>query len=106
MKLLFDECVPAPLADHFVGHEVYTVEAAGYKGLKNGALLAAAGKKYDVLVTVDREIEFQQNLRHLPIAVVLIETRTNKPEHIQVLIAEVLAALRTISPREFKKISS
>jgi len=53
------------LADHFVGHEVYTVEAAGYKGLKNGALLAAAGKKYDVLVTVDREIEFQQNLRNL-----------------------------------------
>ena len=62
MKLLFDECVPRPLRREFVGHDVSTIEQAGYKSLKNGALLKAASQDFEVLVTVDKNIEYQQNL--------------------------------------------
>lgn len=102
MRVLFDECVPAPLANDLIGHEVFTVEDAGLKGLKNGALLTAASEKYDVLITVDRGYEHQQNVSALPLAVLLLYTRTNKLEHLQELIPETLQELESISRFEFR----
>lgn len=55
MRLLLDECVPRPLRRYFAEYRVSTVEQAGFKGLKNGLLLAAASEEFDVLVTVDKE---------------------------------------------------
>ena len=62
MKLLLDECVTRHLKREFVNHEVYTVEQAGFKGLENGHLLKAAAGSYEVLITVDRNLPYQQNL--------------------------------------------
>lgn len=59
MKLLLDECVTRFLKRDFVGHDSRTVAEAGFSGLRNGALLRAASGIYDVLVTVD------QNLQHV-----------------------------------------
>lgn len=56
MKLLLDECTPKRLRLDFPGHTVHTVEEAGLKGLKNGALLQIASSKFDVLITVDKNI--------------------------------------------------
>ena len=63
MKLLLDECVTVDLKKDLAEHEVRTVVEAGYKGLKNGNLLRAAAGQYDVLITVDRNLPFQQNIR-------------------------------------------
>jgi hypothetical protein len=65
MKVLLDECVTRYLKCDFMGHEVLTVEEAGLKGLKNGRLLQAASSQYDVLVTVDQNIQYQQNLKNI-----------------------------------------
>ena len=104
MRLLLDECVPGLLAHDLSGFDVSTVEEAGFKGLKNGALLKAAGERFDVLVTADQGIKHQQNLKTLPLAVLLIHTRTNKLEHLQEFLAEIVEALAVISKHEFKEI--
>ena len=56
MRLLLDECMPRRLKREFVGHEVSTVDEAGFKGLKNGQLLRIASEAFDVLITVDRKL--------------------------------------------------
>lgn len=76
MKLLLDECIPARLRFDFVGHEVRTLEQAGLKGLKNGILLRTASREFDVLLTVDQNIPFQQNLSELSIAIVILVSRS------------------------------
>jgi Domain of unknown function (DUF5615) len=56
MKLLLDECVTRHLKRDLTGHEVHTVEEAGFKGLENGDLLKAASGVYEVLITVDQNL--------------------------------------------------
>jgi hypothetical protein len=63
MKVLLDECVTRYLKRDFTGHEVLTVEEAGFRGLKNGRLLQAASGQYEVLVMVDQNLQYQQNLK-------------------------------------------
>jgi nucleoside-diphosphate-sugar epimerase len=73
VKVILDEMLPAGVASLLPGHEVATVQQAGYKGLANGALIRrAAADGYDVLVTSDRNLPAQQNLQAGAIAVVLV----------------------------------
>ena len=72
MKLLLDECVTRHLKRDLAGHEVHTVEEAGFKGLENGDLLKAASSAYEVLITVARNIRYQQNIAALNIAVLIL----------------------------------
>lgn len=72
MKLLLDECVTRLLKRDLTGHEAKTVAEAGFRGLKNGALLRAASAHFDVLITVDRNLPFQQNVGKLQMAVVIL----------------------------------
>lgn len=96
MRLLLDECVPRPLRRHFVGHDVSTIEQAGYKSLKNGALLAAASKDFDVLVTVDKSIQYQQNTDNLQISILVLSARTSNLTDLLPLVSDALEALTTI----------
>lgn len=73
MKVLLDECVTRYLKRDFTGHEVLTVEEAGFKGLKNVHLLQAASGQYDILVTVDQNLQYQQNLRSFAIAIIVLK---------------------------------
>jgi uncharacterized protein DUF5615 len=61
MRILLDECMPQLLRRDIVGHEVSTVAEMGWAGIKNGKLLTLAEAHFDVLLTVDRGIEYQQN---------------------------------------------
>jgi predicted nuclease of predicted toxin-antitoxin system len=61
MRVLLDECVPRALRDELPGHEVRTVAEYGWAGVKNGELLRLAANSFDVLLTVDRNLEYQQN---------------------------------------------
>ena len=96
MKLLLDECTPARLRLNFPGYDVYTVEQAGLKGLKNGALIRAAATEFDVLLTVDQNIRFQQNLSRRSIAIVVLVARSNRYSDLRTMIPKVLEALLTI----------
>ena len=104
MKLLLDECVPRPLRKEFRGHTVSTIDEAGYKSLKNGALLRVASQDFDVLVTVDKNIEYQQNPNDLPIAILVLVARSNKLERLLPLMSNAHEALMTISRGEIVKI--
>jgi hypothetical protein len=98
VKLLLDECVTRFIKRDFVGHEVSTIEDAGLKGLENGDLLKAAAGIFDVLVTVDRNIPHQQNLRGLQIAVLIRSAKRNTYALLKPLVPEALKALQTIKP--------
>ena len=98
MKLLLDECVTRYLKRDLIGHDVSTVDEAGFKGLKNGALLRAADGNFDVLVTMDKSIRHQQNLQSFQIAVLLLNARTNKYEDLQPLVPRPLEAIQTLQP--------
>ena len=97
MKILLDECVDRRLASDFVGHEVSTVEQIGWKSKENGELLALAAKRFDVFVTTDRNLSFQQNVGTLEIAVVVmmyqiqikLPSTTNEEEQRRILVDTV-----------------
>ena len=88
MKLLLDECVTHSLRRDLAGHEVHTVEGAGLKGLENGELLKAAVGVYDVLITVDQNIPYQQNLCGLPIAILILAARRNSYARLKPLMPQ------------------
>ena len=100
MKLLLDECTPRRLLLDFAGHDVQTVEDAGFKGLKNGALLQRASGAFDVLITVDQNIPFQQNAANLPIAVVILAASSNRYSDLRALVPKVLVVLSGIKVGE------
>lgn len=79
MRLLFDECVSrlfkAGFAGH--GHECFTVPEVGLAGRKNGELLTLAEGKFDVFVTIDKNIRYQQNLSGRKIAILIIRARSS-----------------------------
>ena len=96
MKLLLDECVTRHLKRDLGGHEVDTVEEAGFKGLENGDLLKAASGVYEVLITVDRNIPYQQNLAGLNIAILILAAKRNSYARLKPLIPRALTALETM----------
>ena len=98
MKLLLDECMPKRLLLDFIGHDVQTVDDTGLKGLKNGALLQQASGEFDVLITVDQNIPFQQNAANLLIAVVILKARSNRYSDLKALVPRVLEILATLTP--------
>jgi hypothetical protein len=73
MRVLFDQAVPVPIRLHLEGHEVRTASQEGWDTLKNGELLAAAeAAGFDVFLTTDKNIRYQQNLSERKIAIVVL----------------------------------
>lgn len=106
MKLLLDENLPHQMRLELPGHDVFTAAYMNWSGIENGELLrlAAAGG-FDVLITNDRGLEYQQNRDALPLAVVVVLTKANTIEAIRSAYGELLALLTTIRPRELVKLS-
>jgi Domain of unknown function (DUF5615) len=96
MKLLLDECIDRKFAREFAGYEVKTVPQMGWAGVKNGQLLALAEAEFDVFITVDRNLSFQQNLPQLDIAVIVLQATSNRLVDLKLLAPEVLAILATV----------
>lgn len=93
MRILLDECVDWRLASQITGHEVFTVHQMSWSGTSNGELLLLAADKFDIFLTVDRNLSFQQAIRHLEIAVVILRARTNRLSDLQLLMSQVLNIL-------------
>jgi len=98
MKLLLDECIDRRFARELPGRFVRTVPQMGWATIKNGRLLRLAEKEFDVFVTVDRNLSFQQNLPQFAIAVAVLRAKSNRLEDLQPLAAALLAALPRAKP--------
>lgn len=101
MRLVLDESVPRRLRRSLSEHEVKTVAEAGWSGVKNGKLLALAAVEYDALVTVDKNLQYQQNMSTLPIAVVLLDALSNELPVLLTLVENLKVALQKLEPRTF-----
>jgi hypothetical protein len=106
MRILLDEPVPRRLGPLLVGHEVTTVPKSGWAGIKNGRLLTLAAAQFDALVTTDQNIEFQQNLSALPIAVLVVVAKSNRMKDIGPLVPEILKALNHLQPKSLGKVGA
>ena len=106
MKLLLDECVTIYLKPEFTGHDVVTVDEAGFKGLQNGKLLRAASGRFDVLVTVDQNLRFQQNLAYLEIGILILKAGRASYTFLKPLMPKALEELNTIEPGSVIVVSS
>ena len=106
MRLLLDESVPAGLRRHLPNHSVSTVVERGWGGVKNGQLLILAAAEFDAFVTVDKNLEYQQNLTKLPIAVIVLDARSNELPALLPLIPALEEALRVLQPRTHVRIGA
>jgi Domain of unknown function (DUF5615) len=98
MRVLLDECVPRALRKELPGHEVRTVAEAGWAGVKNGELLQLAAGQFDLLLTIDRSLEYQQNFAGVALAVIVVHAPSNDVAVLRPLMTAVLAAISEIKP--------
>ena len=99
VRILIDESLPGPLGSLLTGHDVSTVRDESWTSLTNGELLRRAAERFDVVVTADQNLEFQQNLHTLPIAVVVMMADSNRLESLEPLVPDVLEVLKTLKPK-------
>ena len=93
MKVFVDECVDWRLARDIVGHQVKTAREMGWLTIKNGELLALAASEFEVFVTVDRNLSFQQNLPAFAIAVIVLRAPSNRLTDLKPLVPALLACI-------------
>jgi hypothetical protein len=105
MKVFLDECVDWRLSRDIVGHEVKTARQMGWTAIKNGELLTLASEDFNVFITVDRNLAFQQNLTDLAIAVIVLEARTNRLADLKALIPKLLLSIQSARPGKIERIS-
>jgi hypothetical protein len=95
---LLDECVDWRLSRTLTGHEVRSARQMGWSAIKNGELLALASERFDAFVTVDRNLAFQQNVRSLSIAVIVLHAKTNRLADLLPLVPNLLTAIGSAKP--------
>ena len=99
MRILLDEQLPRQLAPHLLGHDARTVQQQGWAGMQNGALLKEALRAgFEVFLTSDQNIEFQQNLRNTELFIAVLVARANKLEDLLPLVPSLLKALNDAKP--------
>lgn len=106
MNILLDECIDRKFAKEFVGYEIKTVPQMGWAGIKNGELLALAQAEFDVFITVDRNLSFQQNLSQFDIAVIVLQAPSNRLADLKPLVPKVLATLVTAAKGQATTVSA
>ena len=106
MRILLDESVPEKLGKLLVGHTCTTVQRQGWASIKNGKLLVLAKDQFDLLLTADKGMEYQQNQDTLPVAILVVRAKSNRLEDLARAVPEILAALGEIPPRGFRKVAA
>ncbi len=104
MKILFDQNAPRPLARFLTKHVVTRSAELGWEELRNGDLLSAAEQNgFDVMVTADRNLEYQQNLKDRKLALVILPA--GRWKIVQAQLDEVIAAVDESTPGSYRKLS-
>ncbi len=104
MRVLLDECVPRKLKRELPDRDVQTVTEVGWSGIKNGPLLRRAAQEFDVFLTVDHGVEYQQNLLGLELAIIVMVAATNDIDDLRPLMSRVREVLGQTSPGNVVKI--
>ena len=87
MKILLDECVTRKLKQHLIEFEVRTVVEMDWSGLKNGNLLSVTvAEEFDILLTIDKNLKYQQNMSNYEVAVVVLDVEKSKIEFLLELL--------------------
>ncbi len=102
MRVLLDESLPRDLARELHGHEVDTVPAIGWAGLKNGELLERASGRYNVFLTVDANLPYQQTLSRFAMGVVIVRAKTNRIDDLRPHVPAILTAIADVAPGELR----
>ncbi len=102
MRLLLDECVPARLSRALPSHQVSTVVQEGSSGIKNGQLLARAAGRFDALVTVDKNLPYQQNTSNLPLAVLVLDAPSNELPYLLRILPTLERDLASLEPCSYR----
>ena len=101
MRILLDENMDRLLKTLFESeHEVVTVRECGWDGMKNGVLLQVAEQAFDVFVTMDKSLEYQQNLNNINLTIIVLRAKSNAYVSVAPLILEVNRVLRRGSLRK------
>ncbi len=103
MKLLFDQSTPAPLRNALAGHTVSTAYEMGWASLANGDLLDAAERSFDVLVTTDQNLPYQQDLKGRRLAILILPT-TSWPK-LRERVHDIEAAVVALEPGSVTRLS-
>jgi hypothetical protein len=98
MRVLIDECLNWRICRALVGHYCTSAQKRGWAGLTNGDLLKQAEAEFDLLITGDRNLSFQQDMTTFNIAVVVLHAMTTKLDDTVVLIPKVISLLPTLQP--------
>ncbi len=99
MKILLDECATRKLKPFLAEYEVYTVAECGWSGIKNGKLMGLCREHaFDVLVTIDKNMVFQQHLKDLPICIIVLNTTTSKLEELVTFLPALKSMLSSLEP--------
>ncbi len=105
MKVLLDECIPRKLKNSFSGHECQTVPEAGLAGQKNGQLLLLAERiGFEVLVTMDKGLQYQQNLLGRSIAVIIVRAQSNRLADLLHYVEACRSIISSIQPGEISRV--
>jgi PIN like domain len=106
MRILLDESLPRKLAFALAGHEVKTVAQMSWNGVVNGELLKRTSLEFDVLITGDQNMQYQQNANELSVSVVVLVAKNNKLESFLPLVGKLLNLLEKLPPRSFTRLSA
>jgi len=98
MRILIDECLDWRLCRSLTGHDCSSVQKMGWSGLTNGALLEKAAQEFDVFLTGDRNLTFQQTLSRFDLAVVILHAESIQLRHTTPLMPKVLVVLPMLQP--------
>jgi hypothetical protein len=98
MRILLDGNFPADFSPLLVGHQTSNVHSHGWAGIKNGELLRRAHGVCEVFVTLDRNLEFQQNTKILPFGIVVVRARSNRIVDLKPYIPDILSAAGRVAP--------
>jgi hypothetical protein len=100
MNILFDHCTPKPLRKHLRPHTVKTTLEMGWDGLANGDLLREAQTQFDVLLTTDSNIKYQQSVHQYDIGLIVLRALSDAPSDLLELVPALLELLTKIQPGE------
>jgi len=99
VKILFDECMPQPLRRLLAEFEISTAQEMGWGRVKNGELLKRAEGVFDVLLTADRQLKYQQNLKGRRLAILVLST--NRWPKVKAKVQEIISAIQSLSPGDY-----
>ena len=102
MRILIDECVPSIVKKRLPERELETVQAMGWAGIKNGELIGLADSEFDVFITSDKNLRYQQNLTQRNIAIILLPSK--QVPIVEKLLPRIDEILETIQQKDFVEV--